>query len=39
MLHGYVDVVDDTDHIDLAAVRAHVAAYKPTASSGGCCGQ
>ena len=39
MLHGYVKVVDDTDNVDLKAVRAQVAAYKPVAGSGGCCGQ
>ncbi len=38
MLHGYVKVVDDTSRVDLAAVRATVAAYKPRAGSGGCCG-
>ena len=39
MLHGYVKVVDDTDHVDLAAVRAQVAAFTPPASAGGCCGR
>ena len=29
MLHGYVKVVDDTDHIDLKAVRAQVSAFRP----------
>jgi len=39
MLHGYVKVVDDTDHVDLNAVRAQVAAFKPAAGGGGCCGR
>jgi len=38
MLHGYVKVVDDTDHVDLNAVKAQVAAFKP-AAGGGCCGR
>jgi Cytochrome C biogenesis protein transmembrane region len=32
-----VKVVDDTDTVDLGAVRAQVASFKPS-SSGGCCG-
>jgi sulfite exporter TauE/SafE/copper chaperone CopZ len=39
MLHGYVKVVDDITRVDLNAVRKQVAAFKPTAGSGGCCGQ
>jgi len=40
MLHGYVKVVDDTDKVDLKAVRAQVAAFKPRAGAGGgCCGR
>jgi hypothetical protein len=39
MLHGYVKVVDDTDNVDLNAVRAQVAAFKPRAAAGGCCGR
>lgn len=39
MLHGYVKVVDDTDNVDLNAVRAQVASYKPRAGAGGCCGK
>ena len=39
MIHGYVKVVDDTDNVDLKALRVQVAAYKPIAGSGGCCGQ
>jgi copper ion binding protein len=39
MLHGYVKVVDDTDNVDLKAVRAQVAAFKPRAGAGGCCGR
>ncbi len=38
MLHGYVKVVDDVSRVDLNAVKASVAAYKPQAGSGGCCG-
>jgi sulfite exporter TauE/SafE len=39
MLHGYVKVVDDTDNVDLKAVRAQVAAFKPRPGGGGCCGR
>jgi sulfite exporter TauE/SafE/copper chaperone CopZ len=39
MLHGYVKVVDDTDNLDLNAVRAQVASFKPRPGSGGCCGK
>jgi sulfite exporter TauE/SafE/copper chaperone CopZ len=39
MLHGYVKVVDDTDNVDLRAVRAQVASYTPRAGAGGCCGR
>jgi sulfite exporter TauE/SafE/copper chaperone CopZ len=44
MLHGYVRVVDDTDNVDLKAVKAQVAAYTPRAGAGGlsvpgCCGK
>ena len=39
MLHGYVKVVDDTDKVDLNAVRAQVASFKPRAGAGGCCGK
>jgi sulfite exporter TauE/SafE/copper chaperone CopZ len=40
MLHGYVKVVDDTNNVDLKAVRAQVAAFKPRAGAGGgCCGR
>ena len=40
MLHGYVKVVDDTDNVDLRAVRAQVAAFRPRAGAGaGCCGR
>ena len=39
MLHGYVKVVDNTDNVDLNAVRAQVASYKPRAGAGGCCGK
>jgi hypothetical protein len=39
MLHGYVKVVDDPDNLDLKAVRAQVASYKPRAAAGGCCGK
>jgi sulfite exporter TauE/SafE/copper chaperone CopZ len=39
MLHGYVKVVDDITRVDLAAVRRQVAAFKPAAGGGGCCGQ
>jgi plastocyanin domain-containing protein len=39
MLHGYVKVVDDADNVDLNAVRAQVASYRPTAGAGGCCGR
>lgn len=39
MLHGYVKVVDDTTKVDLAAVRKSVAAFRPPAGSGGCCGK
>ena len=38
MLHGYVKVVDDTEKVDLNAVRAQVAAFKPRVGAGGCCG-
>jgi hypothetical protein len=34
-----VKVVDDITRVDLNAVRKQVAAFKPTAGSGGCCGQ
>jgi len=39
MLHGYVKVVDDTDNVDLRAVRAQVASFKPRPGAGGCCGR
>ncbi len=42
MLHGYVKVVDDTDNVDLKAVRAQVAAFTPRATglpAQGCCGR
>jgi sulfite exporter TauE/SafE/copper chaperone CopZ len=39
MLHGYVKVVDDTDNVDLNAVRAQVASFKPRPGAGGCCGK
>jgi plastocyanin domain-containing protein len=39
MLHGYVKVVDDTDNVDLRAIRAQVASFKPRAGAGGCCGK
>lgn len=40
MLHGYVKVVDDTVNVDMKAVRAQVAAFKPRAgASAGCCGR
>ena len=39
MLHGYVKVVDDADNVDLKAVRAQVAAFKPRPGAGGCCGR
>ena len=40
MLHGYVKVVDDLDKVDLKAVRAQVASFKPRAGAGGgCCGK
>ena len=39
MLHGYVKVVDDTNKVDLNAVRAQVASYKPRVGAGGCCGK
>ena len=39
MLHGYVKVVDDTDNVDLNAVRAQVASFKPRPGAGGCCGR
>jgi plastocyanin domain-containing protein len=39
MLHGYVKVVDDTDNVDLKAVRAQVASFKPLPGAGGCCGR
>jgi plastocyanin domain-containing protein len=38
MLHGYVKVVDDTNKVDLNAVRAQVASFKPRAAAG-CCGR
>jgi plastocyanin domain-containing protein len=38
MLHGYVKVVDDTSAVDLQAIRRTVAAFKPRAGAGGCCG-
>lgn len=38
MLHGYVRVVPDLATADLAEVKATVAAWKPAAGSGGCCG-
>ena len=39
MLHGYVKVVEDITRVDLNAVRRQVAAFKPAAGGGGCCGQ
>ena len=39
MLHGYVKVVDDTTNVDLQAVRQSIAAFRPPAGSGGCCGR
>jgi uncharacterized protein len=39
MLHGYVKAVDDIGRVDLQAVRRTVAAYKPAAATGGCCGK
>ena len=39
MLHGYVKVVDDAANVDLNAVRAQVASFKPRAGAGGCCGR
>lgn len=39
MLHGYVKVVDDTNKVDLNAVRAQVASFKPRVGAGGCCGK
>ncbi len=39
MLHGYVKVVEDVTRVDLNAVRKQVAAFKPAAGAGGCCGQ
>jgi plastocyanin domain-containing protein len=38
MLHGYVKVVPDSSRVDLKAVQRQVAAYRPPAGSGGCCG-
>ncbi len=38
MLHGYVKVVDDINHVDLEAIKKEVSAYRPAAGSGGCCG-
>jgi uncharacterized protein len=38
MLHGFVKVVDDTGNVDLAELRAQVAAFKPRVGAGGCCG-
>jgi uncharacterized protein len=38
MLHGYVKVVDDTTAVDLQDIRRTVAAFKPRAGAGGCCG-
>jgi sulfite exporter TauE/SafE/copper chaperone CopZ len=39
MLHGYVKVVEDTDRVDLQAIRNQVASFKPAAAAGGCCGR
>ncbi len=39
MLHGFVKVVDDPSSFDVEAVKREVAAFKPAAGSGGCCGQ
>jgi sulfite exporter TauE/SafE/copper chaperone CopZ len=39
MLHGYVKVVDDITRVDMKAVARQVAAFKPAASGGGCCGK
>ncbi len=38
MLHGYVKVVDDIQHIDIKAIQKEIGSYKP-ASGGGCCGR
>jgi len=39
MLHGYVKVVTDINHINLDDIRKEVAAWTPPAGSGGgCCG-
>jgi sulfite exporter TauE/SafE len=38
MLHGYVKVVDDINHIDLNAIRQEVEAFRPASGGGGCCG-
>ena len=38
MLHGFVKVVDDTAKVDLEAVRAQVASFKPRPGAGGCRG-
>lgn len=38
MLHGYVKVVDDIQHIDIKAIQKEIQKYKP-ASGGGCCGR
>ncbi len=37
MLHGYVKVVDDIQHIDIKAIQKEIEKYKP-ASGRGCCG-
>jgi sulfite exporter TauE/SafE/copper chaperone CopZ len=37
MLHGYVKVVDDIQHIDIKAIKKEIENYKP-AGGGGCCG-
>ena len=40
MLHGYVRVVDDINHVDLNQVRKAVAAYRPASLGGAsCCGR
>ncbi len=40
MLHGYVRVVDDINHVNLDQVRTVVAAYRPASSGGAsCCGR
>jgi len=42
MLHGYVKTVDDLSKVDVKKVKAEVAAYRASSSSGvagGCCGR